>query len=213
MFTATDDSDALKEHMKILLSVVYIPVRMLLFMKCLYSFPDLMEYRFGRKTRFLVAGLIAFAMMATVASQIAAFATVLKIIGGISFEAGAWIALIIIVAYTFVSGLYGVVYTDVIQFVVIIFFLYLLLPVKCVSTAGGISSILSSVPPKMLEFNVTPDIVGWLFTSLIFTFASAEMWQRSFSVKSPKDSKRGMFMGNNIYALTIVIILVLSLSA
>ena len=177
------------------------------------SIPDLMEYRFGRKTRFLVAGLIAFAMMATVASQIAALATVLKIVGGISFEMGAWISLIIIVAYTSASGLYGVVYTDVIQFVVIIFSVYILLPIKCVSTIGGISSILSRIPPKMLEFNVTPDVAGWIFTSLIFTFAGAEMWQRAFSAKSSKAATRGMFIGNTIYGFTILITLFLSLSA
>lgn len=177
------------------------------------SIPDLMEYRFGKKTRLLVAGFIAFTMMATVASQIAAFATVLKIIGGISFEAGAWIALIIIVAYTSVSGLYGVVYTDVIQFVVIILLIYLLLPIKCVSTAGGLSSILSSVPPEILEFNVSSDILNWIFTSLIFTFAGAEMWQRAFSAKSPQAATKGIFLGNTIYACTILITLLLSLSA
>lgn len=177
------------------------------------SIPDLMEYRFGRKTRFLVAGLIAFAMMATVASQIAAFATILKIIGGISFETGAWIGLIIIISYTSVSGFYGVVYTDVIQFIVIILLVYLLLPIKCILTTGGLSTIFSSVPPEMLELNITPDIVNWIFTSLIFTFAGAEMWQRAFSAKSPKAATRGMFIGNTIYAFTILITLLLSLSA
>ena len=177
------------------------------------SIPDLMEYRFGRKTRFLVAGMIAYAMMATVASQIAAFAVVLRIIGGISFEKGVWIALIIIIAYTSASGLYGVVYTDVIQFVTLIVTIYFLLPIKSVTAAGGLSSILENVPAEMLKFNVTPEIIGWIFTSLIFTLAGAEMWQRAFAAKNPRAAKRGMFLGNTVYAATILITLLLSLSA
>lgn len=177
------------------------------------SIPELMEYRFGRKARLLIAGLISFAMMATVASQLAAFATVLRTVTGVSFEIGVWIALFIIVGYTSVSGLFGVVYTDVLQFLVLISSVYLILPILSVEKIGGLKVLFESVPADHLKMNITPDIIGIIFTTLIFTFAGAEMWQRAFSSKSPKVARRGMFIGNTVYAGTIFVTLILSLSA
>ncbi len=177
------------------------------------SIAELMEYRFGRNTRLLIAALISFAMMATVASQLAAFATVLETITGISFEVGVWVALVIIVAYTSVSGLFGVVYTDVIQFVVLITSVYIILPILGVGEVGGLSTLIEAVPKTHMEWNITPTIVSSIFTTLIFTFAGAEMWQRAFSSKSPKVARRGMFIGNTVYAFTIIITLILSLTA
>jgi len=177
------------------------------------SIPDLMNYRFGGKVRLLVAALVAFSMMATVASQIAAFATIITMVGGISYEVAAWIALGVIVAYTSISGLYGVVYTDVAQFIILILFVYIMLPIRSLFAVGGISGLISQLPAEHLKLQFTPEILGWIFTNLIFTFAGAEMWQRAFASKSPKTATKGMFWGNTTYLYTLVITSLLGLCA
>lgn len=179
----------------------------------LASIPDLMAYRFGNGTRYLSSLLIAFSMMATVAAQISAFATILKLFGGIDFQTAAWISLGILVLYTSVSGLYGVVYTDVIQFLILIVGVYIVLPFEGVSAAGGIGNILRTVPSELLEFNFHPELVSWICTNLIFTFAAAEMWQRAFAAKSARAARRGLLYGNTIYGLTIVVTVFIALSA
>ncbi|WP_246637708.1 sodium:solute symporter family protein [Crassaminicella profunda] len=177
------------------------------------SIPDLMEYRFGTKVKYLTAFLIAFTMMATVGTQITATATLIKTIGGFSYETGAWIAVIIFVSYTAVSGLFGVVYTDVAQFIILMLFMYILLPIIALVKVGGVSTMIQSVPNEMLSIKPSSEIIGWIFTNLVFTLAGAEMWQRAFAAKSPKDAKRGMILGNTVYAYTIIITLVIGLSA
>lgn len=174
------------------------------------SIPDLMEYRFGTKARYITSGLIGFTMMATVGSQITALATVIKIAGGFSYEFAAWFSFIIIISYTVFSGLYGVVYTDVAQFLVLILVVYTILPLKVLGAVGGIGGMLKALPPHMLSFNFSMEIIGWIFTSLIFTFAGAEMWQRAFASKSPKAAAKGMFMGTTIYGFTIFVTVILS---
>ncbi|MDR0361885.1 MAG: sodium:solute symporter family protein [Planctomycetota bacterium] len=179
----------------------------------LASIPDLMGYRFGNRVRYVVSALIAFSMMATVAAQISAFATILRMFGDIDFHTAAWIALGMLILYTSVSGLYGVVYTDVLQFLVLIVAVYIILPVEGVIAAGGIGNIMRSVPPELLRLNFHPEIVGWIFANLIFTFAAADMWQRAFAAKSAGAATKGMLLGNTIYGLTIVITAFISLSA
>ncbi|QEK13701.1 sodium:solute symporter family protein [Crassaminicella thermophila] len=177
------------------------------------SIPDLMEYRFGIKAKYMTAFLIAFTMMATVGTQITATATLIKTIGGFSYEAGAWIAVIIFVSYTAASGLFGVVYTDVVQFIILMLFMYILLPIISLVKVGGISTMIQSVPKEMLSLKPSPQIIGWIFTNLVFTLAGAEMWQRAFAARSPKDARKGMLLGNTVYAYTIVVTLIIGLSA
>ncbi|HCP14972.1 MAG TPA: solute:sodium symporter (SSS) family transporter [Peptococcaceae bacterium] len=174
------------------------------------SIPDLMEFRFGKAARYLTSGLIGFTMMATVGSQITALATVIKITGGFSYEFAAWFSFLIIISYTVFSGFYGVVYTDVAQFFVLLATVYIILPIKVVKHLGGIGEMIRAMPSRMLTFNFTPEIIGWIFTSLIFTFAGAEMWQRSFASKSPQAATRGMLIGTTIYGITILVTVILS---
>lgn len=177
------------------------------------SIPDLMEFRFGSKARYITSGLIGLTMMATVGTQITALATVLKIAGGLSYEISACFAFLVIISYTVFSGLYGVVYTDVMQFLVLTIIIYTILPIKLLMNIGGIGEMIKVLPSHMLSFNFTPEIIGWIFTSLIFTFAGAEMWQRSFASKSPTSAYKGMFLGTTVYGITIFVTVLLSLGS
>lgn len=177
------------------------------------SIPDLMEYRFGKISKYITAILIAFTMMATVGTQITATATIIKTIGGFSYEVGAWIAVAIFVSYTVFSGLFGVVYTDVVQFLILIVFMYILLPIVSLFKVGGIVTLANAIPKQMLSLKPSIQIVGWIFTSLVFTLAGAEMWQRAFAAKNPKEARKGMLLGTTIYGYTIIVTLVIGLSA
>ena len=82
------------------------------------SIPDLFEQRFGKSAKVMLGALIAFTMMGTVASQVTATATIINMLGneiGISYEAGAIIACLVFIIYTATSGLFGVIYTDVLS--------------------------------------------------------------------------------------------------
>lgn len=83
------------------------------------SIPDLFERRFGKAAKLILAVMVAFTMMGTVASQVTATATIISMLGGelgLSYEVGACIACAVFIVYTATSGLFGVVYTDVRQF-------------------------------------------------------------------------------------------------
>ena len=77
------------------------------------SIPELFEKRFSKTAKCLIALLIGYTMMGTVASQITAVAVIVKMIGGkigITYEMGACLATFIFIFYTAASGLFGVVY-------------------------------------------------------------------------------------------------------
>lgn len=179
------------------------------------SIPELFEARFGRAAKLILAAMLAFTMMGTVASQVTATATIISMLGsqvGLSYEAGAFIACAVFIVYTATSGLFGVVYTDVIQFFMLILFVYILIPVASLIKLGGFSSFAANVDPALVKPSVNGDILGDIVTYLVFTMAGAEMWQRAFAAKDQSSAKKGMFFGNAIYGLTIGLVFFMGLA-
>ena len=180
------------------------------------SIPGLFGYRFGNKSKIVVAVMIAFAMMGTVASQVTATATIIKLFGmdiGISYEMGAVIATIVFIIYTSASGLFGVVYTDVIQFIVLSIFVYLMVPISSISTIGGFGKFFSNIDTSYLIPHVDGRIAGDIVSYLVITMAGAEMWQRAFAAKNRKAAKKGMFFGTIVYTICVCMVFVMALTA
>ncbi|MBQ7000773.1 MAG: sodium:solute symporter family protein [Oscillospiraceae bacterium] len=180
------------------------------------SIPELFEFRFGKGAKIVSAIMIALAMMGTVASQVTATATIVKLLGsqyGISYELGALIATCIFIVYTGAAGLFGVVYTDVVQFFMLTIFVYFMVPVSSIATLGGLGNFLSNIDTSYLIPRVDGRLLGDIISYLVITIAGAEMWQRAFAAKSRKDAKRGMFWGTAVYAVCVSMILVMALAA
>lgn len=138
------------------------------------SIPDLFEQRFGKTTKVILGGLIAFTMMGTVASQVTATATIINMLGneiGISYEMGALIACVVFIVYTATSGLFGVIYTDVFQFVMLILFVYILIPSASLVKLGGLSAFLEGLAPELAKPYLDGGIVGDIITYFVFTLA------------------------------------------
>ena len=173
------------------------------------SIPELFEMRFGKTAKLILSVLIAFTMMGTVASQVTATATIIQMLGGevgLSYEVGALIACIVFMVYTATSGLFGVVYTDVLQFYMLIVFVYILIPVSALRSVGGFSAFVAELDPALVRPYVDGSILGDIITYLVFTMAGAEMWQRAFAAKDRRSAKRGMFLGTAVYGVTIVLV-------
>lgn len=175
----------------------------------LTSIPELFEVRFGKRAKLILSVLIAFAMMGTVASQVTATATIIKMLGGeigLSYEMGAFIACVVFMVYTATSGLFGVVYTDVLQFYMLILFVYILIPAVALFRVGGISNFMANLDPALATPYVDGSILGDIVTYLVFTMAGAEMWQRAFAARDRRAAKRGMFLGTAVYGVTIILV-------
>ena len=173
------------------------------------SIPELFERRFGRAAKITLSVLIAFAMMGTVASQVTATATIIRMLGGefgLSYEMGALIATVVFMVYTATSGLFGVVYTDVLQFYMLIVFVYILIPASSLVKLGGIGNFVQNLAPELAKPYIDGGIVGDIITYFVFTLAGAEMWQRAFAAKNRRSAKEGLFLGTLAYGLTIPLV-------
>ena len=159
------------------------------------SIPELFHYRFSRNARCVLALMIVFTMMGTVAAQVTATATIIKMLGsefGISYEAGALVATI---------------------FFMLIIFVYILIPISSVRYLGNFSVFWQNLDKSYLVPHINGSILGDIVTYLVFTLAGAEMWQRAFAAKNKKSATQGMFWGTSIYMVTIALVFFMGLVA
>ena len=180
------------------------------------SIPELFEKRFGKTAKIILSAMIAFTMMGTVASQFTAAATIINMLGGnigISYEIGALIATIVFMVYTATSGLFGVVFTDVFQFYMLLLFVYILIPVASLLNVGGWSNFVANLDTSLVKPYINGSIAGDIVTYLVFTMAGAEMWQRAFAAKDAKSAKKGMFLGTAVYGVTIALVFFMGIIA
>ena len=153
------------------------------------SIPDLFEQRFGKSAKVTLGALIAFTMMGTVASQVTATATIINMLGneiGISYEMGAIIACCVFIIYTATSGLFGVIYTDVFQFVMLILFVYILIPASSLAKLGGMGAFLQNLAPELS----TPYLDGGIVDSIPFEAMRALGYDRLVVVLTRDGSYR-----------------------
>lgn len=180
------------------------------------SIPELFDLRFGKPAKIILSCLIAFTMMGTVASQVTATGTIVNMLGGdigLTYEMGALIACVVFMLYTATSGLFGVVYTDVLQFYILILFVYVLIPIASLFKVGGFSNFTANLDLNLVRPYVDGSILGDIVTYLVFTMAGAEMWQRAFSAKDRNAAKKGMFLGTSVYGVTILLVFFMGIVA
>lgn len=181
------------------------------------TLPGLFGYRYGKEMQFVVGLFCAIGMGASVATQISGCATVFSIMGGesigISFEVAATFATIIFIVYVLFAGLYSVIWTDVIQCCLLMVMIYMLLPIGGTSMAGGWDAVKSVVPDTFWDWNFDSAIIGAMVTNFAIVACNSPLWQRAFSAKTSKTSKRGMILGYTIYGVSIITTIFIAFAA
>ena len=111
----------------------------------------------------------------------------------------------IVVVYTMQGGLWAVLMTDVLQFIVLTVVVFIV-AVLMITGMGSFSEFTANVPEGF--FSPVSVSYGWLFLTgwvVIHFFMIGAEWafvQRFISVKSPKDAKKASYLFGAMYLLT-----------
>ncbi len=113
----------------------------------IHSVPGYLKLRFDEKTRVLNA--IAFGVMTLLVSGINlyAMALVLHTFVGWNWDVSMWISALAVAVYITLSGLLSAIFTEIIQFFLIWFGLFLVAVLGIVEI-GGVNEIFARIPPS-----------------------------------------------------------------
>ena len=165
----------------------------------LYSFPQYLntkytnndDPKFARLFSSAVSGINVFIFFFLLSAQFVAMAALLKFAFKIDYLPAAIISCIVVIAYTAFAGLSGVILTDLIQFIIIVFMIIVIFIPGIYSDTNGLER-LSELPENMLNGT----FYGWVFLIALPLFLSPsvlirmDLWQRILAAKDGKTAKR-----------------------
>ncbi len=161
-----------------------------------YTTTDWMVHQYGESKvlRTLASVVTMSVTMGWWVSQPIAAGKVMEALTGIPLEVGIVVSAIIVVIYTMTGGIIAVAYTDVAQLGLMLFGMFILLPVVVVK-AGGISEIFAAVPPENLTLWAPGKSVvwGWILAVLPGQMVIQLYHQRIFAAKSVEVAKKGLY--------------------
>lgn len=161
------------------------------------SFPQFLAYKFDKRVALLAGIISAIGYIGFTSSQILAGAKLASsTFPALSLNNALLVMGIVAVVYTVLGGLKAVIYTDTIQWLVLMAGLVFIgLPIAY-SKIGGIDAILTTLPDEFLSLRNTSwqQLVNWMFTIIPIWFIGMTLYQRIYAAKDTKTAQRGWFI-------------------
>jgi SSS family solute:Na+ symporter len=161
------------------------------------TFPDVFAHFFNRKVALLAGIISAVGYIGFTASQILAGA---KLAAGTFAHVDRGTALLVmgavVVLYTVMGGMKAVIYTDTIQWIVLLGGLVFIgLPVAFVAV-GGFPALRHTLRPEMLTLtNVSwQRLVDWAVTIVPIWFVGMTLYQRIYASRDERTAKRAWYI-------------------
>lgn len=165
--------------------------------KELYTFPQIFEKFYSKKVA-IVAGLISgIGYIGFTASQILAGAKLASAsFVGLEMQTALIVMGTIVVVYTFLGGIKAVIYTDTVQWIILMSGLILIgIPVAYFAI-GGYDELIATVRPGFLSLtNVSwQELVKWAVTIIPIWFVGMTLYQRIFACPDEKTAKKAWYI-------------------
>ena len=179
-------------------AVVLIPVVSKLSTKHkFFTFPQIFEHFYNRKVALIAGVISAIGYIGFTSSQLLAGA---KLASATFVEIDLLTALIIMgviaIVYTGIGGLKAVIYTDTIQWIILMAGLILIGIPFTYNAIGGLDAVKSTLGPEFLSMgNIHwQQIVNWGITIIPIWFVGMTLYQRIYASKSEKHAKKAWFI-------------------
>ena len=169
----------------------------------LLTYPDLLRRRFGDRTALAAAlisgiGYLGFTGGQILAGAKLASATVFRQAPfGMDPMTFALYAIAgITIAYTVVGGLKAVIYTDTVQWLILLGGLLLLALPVALHAEGGFSQLRASLPASHFDITaVSPvQIVNWAVTIIPIWFVGMTLYQRIYACRDEGEARKAWYL-------------------
>lgn len=166
------------------------------------TYPDFLAKKFGGRVALLAAVISGIGYLGFTGGQVLAGA---KLAAGSVFsnmeimepmQFSLYVMTVIILLYTVLGGIKAVIYTDTIQWIVLLSGLIFLGFPFAWQAAGGWQGIRAEIPQAHFTFtNVSiPTLINWAFTIIPIWFIAMTLYQRVYASPTVKDAKRAFFI-------------------
>jgi SSS family solute:Na+ symporter len=163
----------------------------------LFTFPQIFLTLFGKKAGFIAAIISLIGYLGFTSSQLLAGA---KLASGtfpaLHMNQALLIMGIIAVVYTVLGGLKAVIYTDTVQWIILLTGLIFIGLPMAYSAIGGYEAIKEVLSPEMLSLkNISAvQLINWSFTIIPIWFIGMTLYQRIYACRDEKTAKKAWYI-------------------
>src|SRR6056297_1747277 len=163
----------------------------------LRTFPEVFNYIFSPRVALLAGIISALGYWGFTSSQILAGAKLATAtFPNLDFNIALWTIGFIAVIYTAMGGLKAVIYTDTVQWALLLFgLIFIALPLAYYSI-GGWSGLQSVVQPDMLRLdNVSAtQLINWAVTIIPIWFVGMTLYQRIYATRDEAEARKAWYI-------------------
>lgn len=167
------------------------------------TYPDFLRYKFNDKVALVAAIISGIGYLGFTGGQVLAGATLASstLITSAPFgmsvmDFSLYVIAAIIIGYTVLGGLKAVVYTDMVQWIILLAGLIFIAVPLAVKEAGGLAAIRQALPPEFFTLtNVTPGhFINWMITIIPIWVVGMTLYQRMFACKNIKEAQKAWYI-------------------
>jgi SSS family solute:Na+ symporter len=181
-----------------LTAVILIPrIYKIAFTEKFQTFPEMLSHHYGKHVAFWAGIISAVGYLGFTSSQILAGAKLTAgTIDGLSINGAALIMGAIAVIYTALGGIKAVIYTDTIQWIILLSGLIFVGVPFSIHSIGGLDTLRASVDREMLQLtNIEWSVViNWAFSIIPIWFIGMTLYQRIYAASSKKEAQKAWFL-------------------
>ncbi len=165
--------------------------------KKFFTFPQIFEHYYGRNVALLAGIISAIGYIGFTSSQILAGAKLASATFiDLDMNTALWLMGVIAVVYTVMGGLKAVIFTDTVQWIILMGGLVFIgIPIAYFKI-GGMDAIRDSVATGHLDlFNLSwQTFLNWVVTIIPIWFVGMTLYQRIYSTPDEKTAKRAWYI-------------------
>ena len=167
------------------------------------TYPDFLRHRYNHKVALVAAlisgiGYLGFTAAQLLAGAKLASATILRT-NPFGMEPLFFALLVIAVftiGYTVIGGLKAVIYTDAVQWIILLGGLLLVMIPVTVWKLGGLAAIRAGLPPEFFSLGNIPPITffNWMVTIIPIWLVGMTLYQRMYACKDEREAKKAWYI-------------------
>ncbi|RTY79230.1 sodium:solute symporter family protein [Flavobacterium sp. GSP27] len=158
-----------------------------------FTFPQIFDHFYNAKVALLAGIISAIGYLGFTSSQVLAGAKLASAtIEGLNLQTALIVMGLIAVIYTAIGGLKAVIYTDTIQWLVLIGGLVFIGIPVAYNAVGGYEAIKTTLAPEYLSLTNVKwyQILNWSITIIPIWFVGMTLYQRIYASKGEKEAKK-----------------------
>ena len=163
------------------------------------TYPDFLRFRYDGRVALLAAvisglGYLGFTGAQVLAGAKLASATIITRApwGMDPLQFSLYLIAVVTVLYTVIGGIKAVIYTDTIQWLLLLSGLILVTAPVTLYKIGGWSALTAALPPEFFSLgNIAPvTFINWMVTIIPIWLIAMTLYQRMYACKSEKEARK-----------------------